>query len=91
MKGPSEPMTTCSVCSGAIPEGVTVDGHTALCAAVVAKEKAEAIELAWGVIANAYGGAWDDAPPEWREAAEAWRERFYAPAMRERARRKHGE
>jgi len=29
---------TCDVCRGAIPDGETVDGHTALCAAVVSKE-----------------------------------------------------
>lgn len=28
---------------------------------------------AWGVIANAHGGRWEDADPEWREAAERWR------------------
>ena len=30
--------STCGVCSGAIPDGETVDGHTALCAQVVSQE-----------------------------------------------------
>ena len=29
-------------------------------------------ELAWGLIANAYGGDWGLAPTVWREAAERW-------------------
>jgi len=36
--------------------------------------KAEAVEIAWGIIANAYGGDWSKASPEWREAAERWRD-----------------
>ena len=31
-------------------------------------------ELAWGLIANAYGGNWDLAPGAWRAAAERWRD-----------------
>lgn len=34
-------------------------------------------ELAWGLIANAYGGDWDSAPPEWKQAAERWRDAYY--------------
>ena len=30
--------------------------------------------LAWGVIANAYQGDWDRATPEWRYAAERFRD-----------------
>jgi hypothetical protein len=33
---------------------------------------------AWGVIANAHGGAWDQASPEWVAAAERWRDRWHA-------------
>ena len=69
------PMTiTCKVCRGAIPEGEKVDGHTALCAEVVRMSKADAIEIAWGIIANAHGGDWSKATPEWRAAAERWRD-----------------
>lgn len=34
------------------------------------------IELAWVLIANAYGGDWDEATDEWREAAVRWRDSF---------------
>lgn len=34
------------------------------------------MERAWGIIANAYGGNWDLAPPAsgWQKAAERWRD-----------------
>lgn len=35
------------------------------------------IEAAWGLIANANGGDWDSAPPEWRTAAEGWRDAYH--------------
>ncbi len=50
------------------------------------KEQNEAIELAWGLIANGYGGDWSRATPEWRDAAERWRDRF-VPDIAARARR----
>ncbi len=34
----------------------------------------ELLEYAWGIIANAYGGDWDLATVQWRDAAEKWRE-----------------
>ena len=34
------------------------------------------VELAWGLIANAYGGDWDEATDEWRQAAVRWRDSF---------------
>lgn len=34
----------------------------------------EALELAWGVIANAGGGDWSKETPEWQEAAARWRD-----------------
>lgn len=40
-----------------------------------------ACELAWGIIANAYGGTWDRAPKDWRRAACAWRDEHYHPAL----------
>lgn len=35
-----------------------------------------AIEEAWGIIANAHGGDWSKASAEWREAAERWRDEY---------------
>lgn len=37
----------------------------------------EGMEFAWSLIANAYGGNWDQADPDWREAAERWRDTWY--------------
>jgi len=39
------------------------------------------MELAWGIIANAYGGDWDKASPDWKEAAEKWRDEQWGPAL----------
>jgi S-adenosylmethionine/arginine decarboxylase-like enzyme len=40
----------------------------------------ESEELAWGLIANAYGGDWDLASEAsgWKAAAERWRDDYYA-------------
>lgn len=35
-------------------------------------------EMAWVLIANAYGGNWDLASKEWRDAAERWRDAYIA-------------
>ena len=35
----------------------------------------DAIEAAWGIIANAGGGDWTKETPEWQEAAARWRDR----------------
>jgi hypothetical protein len=35
-------------------------------------------DLAWGVIANAGGGNWDNETTEWQEAAARWRDRWFA-------------
>lgn len=32
------------------------------------------MEIAWGIIANAYGGDWDKVQPGWKKAAERWRD-----------------
>lgn len=40
------------------------------------RELADMIELAWGLIANAHNGDWSTASPEWKEAAEKWRDKF---------------
>jgi hypothetical protein len=36
----------------------------------------EAAEIAWGIIANAHGGDWEKATPEWKAAAERWRDKY---------------
>ena len=46
------------------------DGHEALLDDLLA--------TAWGIIANKNGGDWDKATPEWKAAAERWRERYFA-------------
>lgn len=35
----------------------------------------DAVETAWGIIANAYGGNWGDASQEWQDAAARWRDK----------------
>lgn len=35
------------------------------------------LEAAWGLIANASGGSWDEASPKWREAAKRWRDAYH--------------
>ena len=37
----------------------------------------ELLELAWGIIANANEGNWDKATPEWKKAAEKWRDDYH--------------
>jgi hypothetical protein len=46
-----------------------------------AAEPDEALEIAWGIIANAYGGNWDLATEEWREAAIRWRDEHWHPRL----------
>ena len=41
----------------------------------------DGLELAWGLIANAWEGRWDDAPADWREAAERWRDEVWHPYL----------
>ncbi len=36
----------------------------------------EAVELAWGLIANANNGDWESANPGWKKAAEKWRDKY---------------
>ena len=40
----------------------------------------EELELAWGLLANAYGGDWNMASKAsgWKDAAERWRDRYHA-------------
>ena len=41
------------------------------------KRLQESEEAAWGLIANAYGGNWDQATDEWKKAAERWRDEYH--------------
>jgi hypothetical protein len=38
---------------------------------------AQTLEPAWGLIANAHEGNWDEATPEWRAAAERFRDTYH--------------
>ncbi len=37
----------------------------------------EAVEIAWGIIANAGGSDWTRETEEWQKAAARWRDEFY--------------
>jgi hypothetical protein len=39
---------------------------------------ADLLEAAWGLIANANEGDWDKAHPDWKAAAERWRDAYHA-------------
>jgi hypothetical protein len=41
----------------------------------------EALEIAWGLIANANEGNWDGETQEWREAAIRWRDEHWHPSL----------
>ena len=41
------------------------------------ESKDELLEFAWGIIANANGGNWDEADPQWKTAAEIWRGGYF--------------
>lgn len=36
------------------------------------------LQTAWGIIANANGGNWTKAEPDWKEAAARWRDEYHA-------------
>ena len=46
----------------------------------VIDERMDLLETAWGIIANACGGNWDDAHnhPDWKAAAKRWRDDYHA-------------
>ena len=46
-----------------------------------AERRLNAMEIAWGLIANAYGGDWYNAPDDWRKAAERWRDEYWHPEL----------
>lgn len=41
-------------------------------------EPENALDLAWGIIANVSGGDWSQQSEEWRKAATRWRDELYA-------------
>lgn len=41
------------------------------------EDAADLLETAWGIIANAYGGDWGKATPEWKAAAVRWRDKYH--------------
>lgn len=45
------------------------------------KARLNDLEAAWGIIANAFGGDWGAASPEWKKAAERWRDEVWHPAL----------
>lgn len=50
------------------------------------REDCLSCEIAWGIIANAFGGDWSKASADWRGAAERWRDEWHrrlAPASAE--------
>ena len=56
-------------------------------ASEVQKRLTDHLESAWGIIANAYGGNWEDAQnADWKPAAERWRDEYerlvVEPAMK---------
>ena len=55
-----------------------IDAYVAQCEEVDRLEESE--ELAWGLIANAYGGNWDLASETsgWKDAAVRWRDNYHA-------------
>ena len=57
----------------AVAGGATFDGM-----AFVPKqsEEEQAIDTAWGIIANAWDGDWESAPKHWIQAARHWRDRY---------------
>ena len=43
------------------------------------EDEGDLLEAAWGLIANASGGDWSKADPEWRDAARRWRDKYHKP------------
>lgn len=46
-------------------------------AAIAAATEFDLAEMAWVIIANSYGGDWELASPDWKRAAEKWRDEYH--------------
>lgn len=60
-----------------IPVAQAVQEALAKQRAEIVEEYMEQIEIAWTIIANANEGNWDNATPEWKKAAEKWRDKYH--------------
>ena len=60
-------------------ESITMDTALATAFAKRVQVLTDELELAWGIIANAYGGDWELASKAsgWKKAAIAWRDRYH--------------
>lgn len=47
------------------------------CAACQVDRKDHLLHWGWTIMANAHGGDWDKASPEWKSAVEKWRDDFH--------------
>lgn len=63
---------------GVRPLGPVVADNPPSLGALYGPEVGDLLELAWGIIANAWEGNWDQAPAEWLAAAQRWRDRYHA-------------
>ena len=45
------------------------------------KTTREAMEAAWGIIANVSGGDWSKQSKEWQDAAARWRDEFLSEIL----------
>ena len=52
----------------------TMDSEMAIAVSRIISPLLDTIETAWGIIANANGGDWEELGPEWKAAAERWRD-----------------
>lgn len=47
-------------------------------AKVKLEQSGSLLDMAWGLLANAYGGSWEKATPEWQQMAAKWRDQYFA-------------
>jgi hypothetical protein len=62
-------------------DAVTCIVGSLICAEEEIKLLKDGMNFAWGVIANASGGNWDEQTPEWKKAAELWRDKDFHPML----------
>lgn len=63
--------------------------RTLLEQSATAAHRLDALELAWGIIANASGGDWTKESPEWQAAAARWRDGYLGEISTALAERSH--